>query len=157
MKVLYEINDVMEDELKQLARKEQLTKEDICLIGEMVDVVKDIVTIEAMRKAEESGYSNSYVKEYSRGYPEEYANMYGSYNYSYDGRRGRDNDSDGRYSETGSYARGRDSMGRYTSRDDGYSRHSKEEMIDHLKQMMMNARTPEERENYRATIEQMSK
>lgn len=61
--------------------------------------------------------------------------------------------------------RGRDSMGRYTSRDgsyrgsyeDGYSRHSKEEMINNLKSMMENARTPEECENYRATIEQMSR
>lgn len=56
-------------------------------------------------------------------------------------------------------------MGRYTSRDgsyrgsyeDGYSRHSKEEMINNLKSMMENARTPEECENYRATIEQMSR
>ena len=38
-----------------------------------------------------------------------------------------------------------------------YSRHSKEEMINNLKSMMENARTPEERENYRATIEQMSR
>lgn len=41
--------------------------------------------------------------------------------------------------------------------EDGYSRHSKEEMINNLKAMMENARTPEERENYRATIEQMSR
>ena len=43
-------------------------------------------------------------------------------------------------------------MGRYTSRDDG-----KQEMIDHLNKMMMNARTPEERESYRSTIEHMSR
>lgn len=43
-------------------------------------------------------------------------------------------------------------MGRYTSREDGYSRHGNDEMIANLKAMMMNARTEEERENYRKTI-----
>lgn len=43
-------------------------------------------------------------------------------------------------------------MGRYTSRDD-----EKQEMIDHLNKMMMNARTPEERESYRSAIEHMSR
>ena len=146
------LKSIMEDELKQYERKEQLTKEDICIIGEMVDIVKDIETINAMKEASANGWSRDYGMDYSRGYDDDYSN---AYRYSYDGR-GRDN-RDSRYSETGSYARGRDSMGRYTSRDEGYSRHSKDEMIKHLEQLMMNARTPEERENYRATIEQMSK
>ena len=67
---------------------------------------------------------------------------------------------DGRYSEDSSYRRGRDAMGRFTSRDssyDGYSRHSKEEMIEHLKEMMHNARSEEEKESYRRTIEQMQR
>lgn len=139
----------MEEELDHLNRKEQLTKEDICIIGEMVDIVKDIETINAMKEASANGWSRDYGTDYSCGYDDDYSN---AYRYSYDGR-GRDS----RYSETGSYARGRDSMGRYTSRDEGYSRHSKDEMIKHLEQLMMNARTPEERENYRATIDQMSK
>lgn len=98
----------------------------------MVDVVKDISTVEAMKNAEEQGWSRDY------SYDDDY-----------------------------SYARGRNAMGRYTSRDssyarrgsyeDGYSRHGKEEMIENLKSMMMQARTPEERESYRATIEQMSR
>lgn len=40
---------------------------------------------------------------------------------------------------------------------DGYSRHSKEEMAEHLKEMMRNARSEEERETYRKTIEQLSR
>jgi hypothetical protein len=50
-------------------------------------------------------------------------------------------------------------MGRYTSRDsyDEYSRHSKDEMIEHLKEMMQNARNDEERESYRRAIEQMKR
>ncbi|MBP5598240.1 MAG: hypothetical protein J6Y02_22930 [Pseudobutyrivibrio sp.] len=149
MKVLLNTKDRMEEELDHLNRKEQLTKEDVCIMGELVDMLKDIETVEAMKEASAQGYSRDYGMDYSRGYDDDYSN---AYRYSYDGR-GRD----GRYSETGSYARGRDSMGRYTSRDEGYSRHSKDEMIKHLEQLMMNARTPEERENYRATIDQMSK
>jgi hypothetical protein len=68
---------------------------------------------------------------------------------------------DGRYSEDSSYRRGRDSMGRYTSLgtsyDDGYSRHSKDEMIEHLQEMMRNARNDEEKESYRRAIEQMKR
>lgn len=156
MNALYDIKDIMEDELKQMSKKEQLTKEDVCLIGEMVDVVKDIETIEAMKDAAAQGWS----RDYANGYSEDYSNAYGNmYRTSYDNRNGR-------YSEDGSYRRGRDSMGRYTSREggssyrgnsyeDGYSRHSKEEMIKNLEQMMRDARTPEERESYRSTIEQM--
>ena len=55
-------------------------------------------------------------------------------------------------------------MGRYTSRDssydssyDGYSRHSKDEMVEHLKEMMRNANTEEERDVYRKTIEQLQR
>ena len=136
MNILYEIKDIMEDELKQISRKEQLTKDDICLVGEMIDVVKDIETIEAMKDAASQGWSRDYARDYSNGYTEDYSNAYGNMT-----------------------RRGRDSMGRYTSRgnsyDEGYSRHTKDEMIENLKTMMMNARTPEERESYRATIEQM--
>lgn len=164
MKVLYDIQDMLEDELKKISKKEDITAMDLENIYKMVDIVKDISTVDAMKKAEEQGYSRDYARDYSRGYSEDYANAYGSYN-SYDGRRGRDGDSDGRYSEDGSYRRGRDAMGRYTSRDgsyrdssyDGYSKHSKEEMAEHLKEMMRNARTEEEREAYRKTIEQLSR
>ncbi len=154
MRVLYDIQDLLEDELKKIVKKEDITTTDLDSIYKMVDIVKDTTTIEAMKKAEQEGYS----RDYSRDYSEDYANAYGSY-----ARRGRDGDSDGRYSEDNSYRRGRDAMGRYTSRDDsyrdssydGYSRHSKEEMAEHLKEMMHNARTEEERETYRKTIEQL--
>lgn len=151
MKVLLNTKDRMEEELDHLNRKEQLTKDDVCIMGELVDMLKDIETVEAMKQAAAQGYSRDYVNDYSRGYDEDYA--YGSYE-----RRGNSNE--------GSYRRGRDSMGRYVSRDgqsyrgnsyeEGYSRHGNDEIIKHLEQMMMNARTPEERENYRKTIEQMS-
>ena len=133
MKVLYEVKDMVEDELKSFIRKDELSKDDVCIIGELVDIVKDIETVEAMHDAASKGWS----RDYSNGYDDEYS--YGTmYRGSYEKRP-------------------RDSMGRYTSRDEGYSRHDKSEIIKSLEHMMMNARTPEERENYRATIEQMSK
>jgi hypothetical protein len=158
MKVLYDIQDMLEDELKKISKKEEITSTDLDNIYKMVDIVKDVTTVDAMHKAEQDGYSRDYARDYSRGYSDDYANAYGSYN-SY-ARRGRDGDGDGRYSEDGSYRRGHDAMGRYTSRDssyDGYSRHSKEEMIEHLKEMMRNARSEEERESYRKTIEQLQR
>lgn len=157
MKVLYDIQDMLEDELKKISKKEEITSTDLDNIYKMVDIVKDVTTVDAMHKAEQDGYSRDYARDYSRGYSDDYANAYGSYN-SY-ARRGRDGDGDGRYSEDGSYRRGRDAMGRYTSRDNSYeySRHSKEEMIDHLKEMMRNARSEEERESYRKTIEQLQR
>lgn len=133
MHIIYEIKDRMEDELKELCKKETWTGNDVALIGEMIDVVKDIETVEAMKNYE----SEDLMRGYSRGYDEDYSMTRASYD---------------RYREPNSYARGRDYMGRYTSRDDG-----KQEMFDHLNKMMMNARTPEERESYRSTIEHMSR
>ena len=133
MHIIYKIKDRMEDELKELCKKETWTPGEVELIGEMIDVVKDIETVEAMKSYE----PEDWMKGYSRGYDEDYSMTRASYD---------------RYREPNSYARGRDMMGRYTSRDDG-----KQEMIDHLNKMMMNARTPEERESYRSTIEHMSR
>lgn len=155
MKVLFEIQNMMEDELESLAKKDDLTSMDLDNMFKMIDIVKDITTVDAMYRAEKEGYSRDYARDYSRGYSEDYANAYGSYRTSYDSRRGRDGDGDGRYSEDSSYRRGRDSMGRYTSRDGGYSGHGKDEMIEHLEDMMRNARTEEERESYRKTLEHM--
>ena len=133
MHIIYKIKDRMEDELKELCKKETWTPGEVELIGEMIDVVKDIETVEAMKNYE----PEDWMRGYSRGYDEDYSMTRASYD---------------RYREPNSYARGRDAMGHYTSRDDG-----KQEMIDHLNKMMMNARTPEERESYRSAIEHMSR
>lgn len=160
MRVLWDIQDMLEDELKQISKKEEISSSDLDNIYKMIDVVKDITTVDAMKKAEQEGYSRDYARDYSRGYSEDYSNAYGSY-----ARRGRDGDGDGRYSEDGSYRRGRDAMGRYTSRDgsyrgsyeEGYSGHDKESMIEQMKEAMRNARNDEERESYRRAIEQMKR
>lgn len=141
MKILHTINDKFEDELKKICKKEEMSMSDLDAVYKIVDVIKDITTIEAMKNAEINGYSgayaNTYMNEYASGRGEDYANM-NAYN---------------------SYARARDSMGRYTSRDNmpsGYSRHDKEEMINTLRMKARNARNEEERENYMDMIERLS-
>ena len=146
MKALYDLKEILEDEIKQMTKKGDITPQELENAYKATDIIKDIETIKAMKEASEQGM-------YSQAY--EYARDGGSYdgNYSqrmypmyYDGnsmdysqaRRGRDGDGDGRYSEDNSYRRGRDAMGRYTSRDN-YSRHSsKEKMLDQLNNLMMN-------------------
>ena len=76
----------------------------------IVDILKDIVTIDAMHKSDREKYSGW----------------------------------DGDYS----YSRGRDNR-RYRSSND--------DLIDHLTDMMRSARTDEERENYRKTIDQLTR
>lgn len=149
MHIINKIKDRMEDELKELCKKETWTGNEVALIGEMIDIVKDIETVEAMKNYE----SQDWMDGYSRGYDGDYSMARASYEgYSREpnsyARGGNSSYARG----GGSYARGRDSMGRYTSRDDG-----KQETIDHLNEMMMNARTPEERECYRNAIEHMSR
>jgi len=143
MNILYKLCDKMEDELELLYKKQELTTVDLDNMYKMIDIVKDIKTVEAMKNAEEQGWSREYAREYSRGYEDDYANT----------RAMNNNSRDDGYS----YRRGRDSMGRYTSRDDGYSRHGNDEMIANLRSMMNNARTEQERENYRKTIEDLSR
>lgn len=139
MRTLFDIQDKMEDELKSICRKDEMTSVDLDNIYKIVDIIKDITTVDAMHKAEQDGYSGAYMRDYSRGWDADY-----------------------------SYARGRDSRGRYTSRDGsyensnrgrsyGYSGHGNDEMIEHLTDMMRSARSEEERENYRKTIEQLSR
>lgn len=150
MHTIYDIKERMEQELKTLNKKEAWTCDDVVMIGEMIDVVKDIDTIEAMKNYE----SEDYMRGYSRGFDEDYLMARGAYNGYGTSREQNAYARNNAYARGGnnSYARGRDAMGRYTSRDDG-----KQEMIDHLNEMMMNARTPEERESYRSAIEHMSR
>ena len=130
-----------------------MTSADLDNVYKMIDIIKDITTIEAMQRAEQEGYSRDYSYNYYNDSYDNYSNA----------RRGRDGDSDGRYSEANSYRRGRDAMGRYTSRDDGssyrdgYSGHTKEQMVEKLEHMMREARDEQERENYRRAIEQLER
>lgn len=129
MKVLNDVCEMLEDEIKQIVKKDDITPSELDSVYKSVDIIKDIKTIEAMEEASDYGYSrnsygnyNSYDGSYAYdGSYDNYSNR-GGEGMSNAGRRGRDGDSDGRYSER----RGRDAMGRFVSRDDGYSRHGED-------------------------------
>lgn len=129
---LYDICEMLEDEMKEIVKKGDISPTELERVYRAVDIIKDIKTIEAMEGGEYShdgGASN-------RG--GSYRGSYGSYDGSYESgmSNARGSYNRGGYSEDGSYRRGRDSMGRYTSRDDGYSRaEDKEQMLQHIEQM----------------------
>lgn len=95
MKVYYDIKDMLERELEQISNKRELTSNNLEIMYKVVDIIKDIETICAMKEAEEDGYSGRMPYYMHDGM-------------EYSGARGR-----------GRYAR-RDSLGRY-SRESGYS------------------------------------
>ena len=126
MRVLYDIEEMLEDELKKIAKQDNLTGSDVECVYKVVDILKDISTIRAMESADFDGYSKDY------SYDEPWRNI-----------------------------QGRDSMRRYSSRNsyrDGYSGHgSKDEIIEHLREMMNEARSDDEREKYRRAIDQLNR
>lgn len=127
---LHKISDMVDKGLDEIAQKGSLDKETVCLAGQLVDIRKDLSTIEAMDEygySEDDGYSMARRRD-SRG---RYSRDNGSYRGSYD---------DGSY--RGSY--------RGYSRDEG-----KQQMIEHLNRAMQSASNEHERENIRRMIMQV--
>lgn len=131
MNVMYKIQDMVESELELISKKPEMSSSDIEATYKLIDILKDITTIEAMQ---DSGYSQE-----------------GSYDDMSMRYSGRGN----------SYRRGRDSMGRYTSRDssyrDGYSGHNKSSMIEDLRELMDDAKNDMERDSIRRVIDILNK
>lgn len=133
MKALEDMKELLEEQVKKINRKgDAITPQELDNAYKAIDIIKDIETITAMKKAEENqSHDNmqsrdSYAQNGNYGQSNHYPYMMrdrwdfsrdGSYaNESY-ARFGRDGDGDGRYSEE-SYARGRSPRtGRYISRD----------------------------------------
>lgn len=118
MRVLDDMCDMLEDELKQIVKKDDINPQELDSAYKAVDILKDIETIKAMQRSE---YSNEYSQRMPYSYDDysmNYANNYGgSNNYNSNrsyARGGRDGDNDGRYNE---------------SRDRGYSRHDDREHL----------------------------
>ena len=166
MRVLHDLEEILEEELKKIAKKGDITPTELESTYKAVDIMKDIETIEAMRKAEEEsemGYSRGYSygtmrMPYFHAYDNSMEDGHSMGMHSMDGmqsnaRYGRDGDGNERYSER----RGRDAMGRFTSRDGGsyargdYSRTDKREMMDKLQKMMNETSDP----NVKRSIMQM--
>lgn len=100
MDALYDLKDMMCGLVEDTVQKKDITPNDVETMYKVVDIIKDISTIEAMENADEYSFDyegNSYRR------------------YSRDGQRGRDGD--GRYS-------GRRMMSR-----DNYSRHDEKEYL----------------------------
>ena len=179
MKQAKELKEILEEQVKKIVKKGDITPSELDNVYKVVDIVKDLATIEAMEGGEQGSSERSSYRGASympmggswdsyRGgsYDGRGGSYRGSYDGSYrggsydgmsgDGRRGRDDDSDGRYSEEGSYRRGRDARGRYTSRD--YSGHGdKESMIEDLRMMMDEASSEKERMAIMQCIEKLEK
>ncbi len=146
MKVYDRIQDMLCDELEEIAKKNELTSSNLEVIDKAIDIVKDIATIHAMEQeygSSDDGYSRD--GGYSQGY---YGRM--PY-YMYDDGMPHDNSSYAR--GRGTYAK-RDSMGRYSSDGrsyDGYSGDTKEE----LQRLMNSAQNDREREVIRKALDSM--
>lgn len=140
-KKLETLRDTLCGELEKVARKEEISTNDLDIIDKLTHSIKNLDKVML---------GNEMIEEYGYDFP------------SYSGaRRGRDGDSDGRYNEGGrrgrsrdsydrsydysgrsyenSYERGRDGRSRdeYSRNRDGYSGHDKE--IDRFKMMMQDA------------------
>lgn len=138
-----EIMERIEDEACKICKKDPLSKDDVMILGQLVDMMKDLSTRTTMDE-----YSDMYLT------PEEYSERWHSM------RRGR-SPSTGRFTSMreepymDSY---RDSYGMRSvgSYNDGYSGHSiNDRMIDALERMMDTAKTEHERETIRKRIEEI--
>lgn len=59
MRVLYDICDILEDELEDIVKSNNMTPNDLEVVDKSVDIIKDIKTIKAMEDASwDDGYSN---------------------------------------------------------------------------------------------------
>lgn len=141
MKVYYDIKDMLEKELEQIADKRELTSNNLEIMDKMVDIIKDIETICAMKEASEEGYSEMmpyYM--YDDG-------MDGT---SYARGRGRyaKRDSIGRYSSESGYSNRGGSYDSYArgGRMSGYSREdSRDHMVSELDRMEREAQDEQQR------------
>lgn len=143
------IKDRVEEEACAIVAKNPIDKNEVMLLGQMVDILKDISTIETM-----DDYGEKYLDddEYSeRYYPTRMRDSY---------RRGR-SPSTGRYVSMDSRPmmdgdrNMRDSYRRdsYNREYSGHSIHDR--MIDALERMMDTAATEHERETIRKEIEEI--
>ena len=105
MRVLNDICNMVEDELEDITRSGKLNPDTLEIIGESVDIIKDVETVKAMRGSSYEGGSS-----YERGRISENGRSNAMY-----------------YDDGYSMTRGGNGDGR--SNRDGYSRHDEKEML----------------------------
>lgn len=131
MEYMYELKDNLCDELKEYARKQDMSVGDLEIIHKLTDIIKNI---DKISMPEEEG-------DYSR---EGYSREGGPYSRDYDREasyRGRRRNSKGQYSREGDY-----------SREGGNSR-----MMEELEVLMDQAGSEEERRAIRRFMDQMKR
>lgn len=157
MESLKNLKKVLEKEIDEISKKNDISPTELERLDKAVDIIKDIETICAMK---EYGYQEK--EEPMQGYSERYS--YPHY-MSYDMMPPREQDM---WSRESSYRDGRGSMGsRYVSREMppysydnrsygyGYSGHSnKEDLKMDLREMMNSAKTEKERMAIQQLLEQ---
>lgn len=175
MKHLEELKELLLEQVKKITKKGDISVSELDSVYKVVDIIKDIGTIEAMEgsEGEYSQRGGNRMYSYARGRGGSYdGSSYegnsregGSYGRggnsyrggSYDGGSYEGNSNE--YSEESSYRRGRDSRGRFTSRAGssyGNSRDgSREEMVSTLEQMMEQAPGEKERQAIMQCIEKL--
>lgn len=145
MNTLKEFKRLLLREIKEINDKGRIEPGEIHPMYEVMDMIKDVVTVCAM---EDSGYSGAMDGEYSGAYMRPY--QYAGPDYSMSGYARNNGYA---YDDMGmSGARGRDSMGRYTSR---YSREGgTAETANELRAML---NSPNMSENARMAIQECLK
>lgn len=62
MRVLHEICNILEDELEDITKQGDITRQDLEIVDKSVDIIKDVETIKAMREYDgytrDDGYTN---------------------------------------------------------------------------------------------------
>ena len=134
MDYMYDLKEKLCDELKEYARKQDMSAGDLEMVHKLTDTIKNIDKISMLE--EEGGYSQAGNWE---------ADMRGSYDRG-SSYRGQRRDSRGRYSRNGNYSSER----RMYSRDG-----AKDRMMEHLEDMMQEAGSEKEREAIRRCMAQM--
>lgn len=143
MHEIYQIKDMLMEELKELTKKGELTAGSLDTVDKLLNSIKNACKITMYEESDEGDYSN----EGGAG-----ANM--SYRGGYSRARGRGSnairDSRGRYSSEGySSRRGYSRAGGYSYGDDS------EEIIEALRQAMEEAETEQEKSTIRKMIRRM--
>jgi len=155
MDIMMEVIQRMEQQLQECLASGQMSAQDLHVIGEIMDVIKDAETVNAMR-GKSGGYSNGrYVRgHYSNGYSRD--GYSGNRSYGYSGNRysnGMEND--GMYMSNGSYGN-YSGYGRSNGSYRGYSRDdAQERMRQQLERMMGEAQSDQVREALQGALSRM--
>lgn len=140
MREFDQIKDMVYEEIEEISRRGQLNKEAICVVGELVDILKDIGTVEMFEEGiyvPENEYSLASGYNRNGGYSQRYYNG-NSYNNGDNYRSNRNYNS--------GYQRSRYGY----SREDG-----KDHMIEKLHHLMNEANDEQDKMSIQKLINQM--